>query len=325
MKIIIAPDKFKGSLTSLQVCECIRRGVLQNSINADVYIFPMADGGDGFGPVMKYYLHTETITCKTVDPLMRSISAAYEWDIKNKTAIIELASAGGLVLLKEGEQNPLHTSTYGTGLLIQHAIDKGANKIILGLGGSATNDAGIGILSALGFVFKDEQGRELKPAGENLQYIQTMNIPSLLPSIKFTIATDVTNVLLGKEGAALIYAPQKGADENTVSILDEGLQHFAATIQLQTGKDIASFRGSGAAGGVAAGLSAFFDTEIISGASLITSISKIEDVLFDADIIITGEGKLDNQSSKGKVVHHIAAIGNSAKYSSSCFVWRGLH
>ncbi len=282
---------------------------MQSNKNADVLIFPMADGGDGFAAVMKYYLQTETITCKTFDPLMRSISAAYEWDAKSKTAIIELASASGLVLLKGGEQNPLYTSTYGTGLLMQHAIDKGAQKIILGLGGSATNDAGIGILSALGFVFKDKQGIELKPAGENLRHVQTIDIPSLLHSIDFTIATDVTNILFGKEGASFIYAPQKGADENTVAILDKGLQHFAATIQSQTGKDIASFEGSGAAGGVAAGLSAFFNTEIISGASLITSVSKIEAVLFDADIIITGEGKLDDQSSRGKVIHQIATIG----------------
>ena len=141
---------------------------MQTNKNAEVHLFPIADGGDGFAAVMKYYLQTQTVHCKTVDPLMRDISAAYEWDDENKTAIIELASASGLTLLKEDERNPLKTSAYGTGLLIKHAVDKGAQKIMLGIGGSATNDAGIGILAALGFIFKDEHDEILNPVGENL-------------------------------------------------------------------------------------------------------------------------------------------------------------
>lgn len=293
MKIIVAPDKFKGSLTSMQACECIRDGILQAIRNADVHLFPMADGGDGFAAVMKHYLQTKSIECQTVDPLNRRITASYEWDEANKTAVIELASASGLVLLKEDERNPLQTSAYGTGLLIQHAIDNGAKKIILGIGGSATNDAGIGILTALGFIFKDGNDKVVTPAGKNLSLIRSVTLPSSLPFIEFAIACDVTNVLFGKEGAAFVYAPQKGADENAVKILDEGLKHFATLINLQTGKDIAGFAGAGAAGGVAAGLSAYFPVQIISGAKLVIGLSGIEKHIKDAGIIIAGEGKLD--------------------------------
>ena len=311
MKIIVAPDKFKGSLTSMQACECIKDGILQTNKNAEVHLFPMADGGDGFAAVMKYYLQTQTVHCKTVDPLMRDISAAYEWDDENKTAIIELASASGLTLLKEDERNPLKTSAYGTGLLIKHAVDKGAQKIMLGIGGSAANDAGIGILAALGFIFKDEHDEILNPVGENLLHIKNIIPPAVRPSVEFIIACDVTNILFGKEGAAFMYAAQKGADENAISLLDKGSKHFAAIIKYKTGKDIANFSGSGAAGGVAAGLAAYFNLQIVSGAKLIVEISGIQKQLTDAAIIITGEGRLDNQSSKGKVIHQIASMGKA--------------
>ncbi len=313
MKIIVAPDKFKGSLTSLQACENIKAGILQSNNNAEVTIFPMADGGDGFAAVLKYYLQTQTVQCKTVDPLMKEITATYEWDAANKAAIIELASASGLMLLKEKERNPLKTSTYGTGLLIQHAIDNGAQKIILGLGGSATNDAGIGILSALGFVFANKAEDIVNPTGENLQHIEKIISPSFIPAVEFIIAADVNNVLFGKQGAAFVYATQKGAVDNAVKILDDGLRHFASIIKTQTKKDKASFPGAGAAGGVAFGLSAFFKTEIISGAKYITLVSNIEAYLTGAGMIITGEGKLDNQSSKGKVVHQVAFLAKKNK------------
>ena len=308
IKVIIAPDKFKGSLTSMQACECIRSGVLQANKNAAIKIFPMADGGDGFATAIKYYWQTATVHCKAVNPLMKAIDASYEWDETNKTAIIELASASGLMLLKEDEQNPLHTSTYGTGLLIQHAIEIGACKIIVGLGGSATNDAGIGILSALGFGFKNKQGNILPPVGASLSSVNSIEPPPLLPSVEFVVACDVANTLFGRQGAAYIYAPQKGADGNAVKILDKGLRHFAYIIQLQTGKDIASFSGSGAAGGTAAGLAAFFKTQIVSGAKFIIDISKIEEQIEGAGIVITGEGKLDSQSLQGKAVYEIAML-----------------
>ncbi len=310
MKIIIATDKFKGSQTSMEAGESIRSGLAQSEPNAAIEIFPMADGGDGFGKVMKYYLVTQTVHCQTVDPLLREITASWEWDAENKTAVIELASAAGLELLKADERNPLHTSTFGAGLLIQDALKKGAEKIILGLGGSATNDAGMGILAAMDFIFKDERGNVLLPIGKSLHQIKTIEIPSRLRSVQFTVACDVTNILYGLEGAAFVYAPQKGADENEVKILDKGLRNIAALILSQTRKDISAFPGSGAAGGVAAGLAAFFDIKVISGASIVMHASQMDKHLQDTAIIITGEGRLDHQSANGKVVQQVAALGN---------------
>lgn len=309
MRIIVAPDKFKGSLTSLQAGEHIRMGLLQANPDAVIEVFPMADGGDGFASVMKYYLHTETIPCIAVDPLMREINTSYEWDAAGKTAVIELAAAAGLVLLKAHEQNPLHTSTYGTGLMIKHALDKGAEKILLGVGGSATNDAGMGLLAALGFIFKDGNNEILQPTGECLSRIQTVETPLYISPAAFTIACDVDNVMFGREGAAVVYAPQKGADKKAVEILDKGLQHFAAEILGQTGKDIASFPGSGAAGAVAAGLAAFFNVELQSGVAVVIKQSQLEKRLPGTDMIITGEGRLDQQSVRGKVVAGMAAAG----------------
>ncbi|MBL0357065.1 MAG: glycerate kinase [Chitinophagaceae bacterium] len=310
MKIIAAPDKFKGSLTSLQACNAINAGILQVHKNAAIHLFPMADGGDGFAAVLKHYLHTETIGCKTVDPLQRELDTSYEWDAIHKTAIIELALASGLMLLKGAERNPLKTSTYGTGLLIKAAIENGAAKIILGLGGSATNDAGMGILAALGFRFIDESDETLFPSGENLQRVKNIIPPSVKPSVQFIIACDVQNVLYGEAGAAVVYAPQKGADESAVKLLDEGAANFAGIVQSLTRKDIAGFAGSGAAGGVAAGLSAYFNTEIMSGAAMISTIAGIEKQLVTADLIITGEGKMDGQTNEGKVVDYIASLGS---------------
>ena len=197
MKIIVAPDKFKGSLTSFEACRSISRGIKKTNNKIVVSEFPMADGGDGFSSVLNHYLKTDTINCHSVDPLGRKISASYQWNEMEKTAVIELAVASGLVLLEEKERNPMYTSSLGTGLLIKHAIDKGAKKIVLGLGGSATNDGGTGILSALGFQFADEKGDYLQASGENLLRIKKIIPPSFVPTVKFEIACDVQNVLFG--------------------------------------------------------------------------------------------------------------------------------
>lgn len=310
MKILVAADKFKGSLSSEIACSSIAAGILQVDASAEVMQFPMADGGDGFATVFQYYLNTQTVTCKIVDPLMRPMDATYQWDKENKTAIIEVASASGLLLLSEQERNPLKTSTYGTGLLIKHAIDKGAEKILLGLGGSSTNEAGTGILAALGFSFIDKAGNVLTPIGKNLQFIDAVISPAIMPGINFEIACDVQNVLFGENGAAFIYAAQKGATLKDIIVLDKGLQRFSSVIKLQTGKDIADFKGAGAAGGVAAGLMAYFDVKVTSGAQLVIEKSSIIEQLKDCDLIITGEGKLDNQSLYGKVVGVVASLAN---------------
>ena len=313
MKIIVAPDKFKGSLSSLQACQSIAAGIVQFDKEATVLQYPMADGGDGFAAVLQRYLHTQSIECDAVDPMMRLIKTTYQWDAKSKLAIIELAAASGLQHVKGNEKNPLLTSTFGTGLQIKDAIEKGAVTIMLGLGGSATNDAGIGILAALGFEFLDKAGHKLSPVGESLSLIQKIEVPDRLPIIHFTIAADVQNILFGKSGAAMVYAAQKGADESTLKLLDKGLQHFAKIVQRYTGKEVAFIAGTGAAGGVAAGLMAYFDVELIKGSTLVMEASIMEQQVNNADLIITGEGKLDNQSSYGKVVSEVANLGKLYK------------
>ena len=308
MKIIVAPDKFKGSLSSFEACNSIAAGIRLSCPDCTVESFPMADGGDGFAVVMKHYLQTETVYCSAVDPLGRTIPARYEWRAADKTAIIELAVASGLVLLSPSERNPLKTSTYGTGLLIKDALQKGATKIILGLGGSATNDAGAGILTALGFTLKDAGGVILEGRGEDLMLVHTIVPPPVLPAIDFHIACDVDNPLYGPQGAAFIYAPQKGASRQQVEQLDKGLRHFAHIVEAQTGRQTAAIPGAGAAGGIAVALIAYFNATLAAGTGMVIEASGIKNSLPGAGLIITGEGKIDAQTKAGKLPAHIAEL-----------------
>jgi glycerate kinase len=309
MKIVVAPDKFKGSLTSMEVCIAIRDGIQEFDKNIEVEIYPMSDGGDGFAEILKFYRRTISQSLPSVDSLGREISSTYEWHEVEQIAIIELASCSGLAMLNKNERNPLRTSTYGTGLQIKNAIEKGAKKIMLGLGGSATNDAGIGILYALGFRFLDSTNKELKACGENLLYINKIISPSSLPPVLFEIACDVTNPLYGPMGAAFIFAPQKGADPKQVELLDKGLRNFANLIQQHTGKDVSNIPGSGAAGGIAAGLMVYFEVKLVGGTQVVIQASNIEDTLYNTNFIITGEGKIDKQTFYGKTITAIVNMG----------------
>jgi glycerate 2-kinase len=308
MKVIVAPDKFKGSITSVEVCNAIKAGIHNYNADIDVQIFPMADGGDGFAAVMKYYLQTDTIPCNTVDPLHRAMVASYEWQPNTQTAIIEMAAASGMVLLQAAERNPMHTSTLGTGLLIKHAIANGAKHIILGLGGSATNDVGMGILTALGFTFKDLFGNVLQPTGSSLQLVHSIEVPTHKPDVIFEIACDVNNTLYGPNGAAYVYAAQKGATEHDMVMLDNGLQHMTNIIKQTTGIDVSTMEGGGAAGGIAAGLMPFFNTQLKTGMAFMLQASQVNNALPTADILITGEGKMDAQTLQGKVVQALTQL-----------------
>lgn len=310
MNIVVAVDKFKGSLTCFEACTVIKSAIAETKLKYNVTLFPMADGGDGFSKVLKYYLKTQTIRINTLDPLYRKIKGYYEWDKENKTAIIELAVASGIVLLKKNELDPLATSSFGTGLLIQHAINKGAKKLILGLGGSATNDGGMGIACALGFKFEDANGLFLKPCGASLVKIKKIHKPKQLNHIAIVIACDVDNPLFGKNGAAYVYAPQKGADSNQVLQLDQGLRNLAQVIYQETGKKIAHIPGVGAAGGVAALLNSYFKVTMVKGIDLLIKHSKISKTLKRSDLLITGEGKIDQQSLSGKVVGSLVDLAN---------------
>lgn len=310
MKIILAPDKFKGSLSSFEVCNCIREGIHQVDDTVEVIALPMADGGDGFASVMQNYLQTTTINCGVEDPLGRPIQASFQWNKSNNTAIIEAAIASGLVLLKKNEYNILQASTRGTGLLIKQAIQLGAQKIILGIGGTATNDAGTGILSALDFHLLNNLKQQLEGNGGNLRNIMYILPPAPMPQVKFEVATDVQNVLYGPEGASFMYARQKGANEETIQLLDEGLKHIANIFKQTTGKDISNIAGAGAAGGIVAGLAAYFPTVIRKGIDIVMDASKFKEILRGADLVITGEGKIDEQTKQGKVVAGIAATAS---------------
>ena len=311
-QVFVAADKFKGSLNTFQTCQHIVNGIKLADPGAEVLQFPVADGGDGFQQVMQYYLHTQTIFCDTCDPLHRPIRGSYEIDKKNKTAIIEVAVASGLILLEQKERNPMITSTLGTGVLIKDAIDKGCTRIILGLGGSATNDAGMGILQALGFIFLGADGSKINACGKNLAMIRDIQLPETFHEVRFVIASDVQHVLHGRMGAAFVFASQKGATEKMIRHLDAGLVHFSNIIREHTGKNIEETPGTGAAGGIAAGLMAFFPVEIQSGFEIVANAGGMRLLMQTADLVITGEGRMDEQTLSGKVIAGVLAYAQQS-------------
>ncbi|WP_053404894.1 glycerate kinase [Persicobacter sp. CCB-QB2] len=302
MKILIAPDAFKGSLSAPEVVQIIQDALADFSNRIQSFAFPLADGGEGFVDCLKKD-SSRIMDVKTSDPLGRPISAQYI--LNEDTAIIEMASASGLPLLREEEFNPCLSSTYGTGVMIRQAIAKGIRKFIIGIGGSATNDAGTGLLQALGFEFFDVQGNILGTGGQILSRIHCVSEQNLLPELKnchFQIACDVQNPFIGPEGAAFIYAPQKGANAQMVEQLDQGLRNFAHVIARHNGKEIQKIAGAGAGGGISGGLWALLNGKLKSGFDIICEAKNIDQLLPKVDLILTGEGKLDRQSLEGKVL-----------------------
>ncbi len=313
MKIIIAPDKFKGSLTGIEFCNAVEEGLRKVMPTCEIVKLPLADGGDGTIDILNYHLHGERIEVEVNDPLFRRIDASYLYLESKRTAFIEMAEASGMKLLKPEEQNCFETTTFGTGEIIADAIQKGAKTIILGIGGSATNDCAIGMAAALGYKFLDNNGLEVIPVGKNLSKIKTIDntgISKILKDIKFKVACDVTNPLFGPNGAAFIYGPQKGASPNEVNILDKGLEHITHLIFNQFNIEIQNIKGAGAAGGMGAGTIAFLNAELLSGIDLVKDLIDFDKKIIDADWIITGEGKLDAQTFSGKT---ILGVLNSAK------------
>lgn len=310
MKVLIAIDSFKGSLNSIELSTEIEKGIQKVFPDAEILKIPIADGGEG---TIDSLINENNGTIRYVevnDPLMRKITAKYGV-MNNGTAIIELAQASGLTLLTEGERNPLKTTTFGTGEIIKDAILKGYRKFILGIGGSATNDGGIGILKALGYRFFDSSENELSGTGESLSKIMRIDSSNVLKELKdceFLIACDVTNTLYGSNGATRVFAKQKGASEEMIETLDMGLKHFSDILEKEFKKNISQIKGSGAAGGVGGGLMAFFNAKILQGIDIILHQLNLEKILKDVDFVITGEGKLDNQSVMGKTPIGIAKI-----------------
>ncbi len=307
-KILLAPDKFRGSLTAKQVCEAMTAGIKMFDENIEVIALPMADGGEGTLPILLDYAKGSLKYLSVKNPLGELMDAHFGISIDGKTAFIETATASGLFLLKKSDRNPLITSTFGTGELIKAALDAGVEKIILGLGGSATNDAGTGMAAALGYVFMDEMGNILEPSGENLSaiaFIDDSNIHPRIKKVSFEIACDVQNPLFGKNGAAHVYAPQKGANPDEVVILDNGLKHFAEVIKRQFKKDYALISGAGAAGGLGFGTMVFLNGVLKEGVKLVMEQTNFDSHLEGIDLIITGEGKFDIQTLAGKLIKGI--------------------
>ncbi len=311
MTILIAPDKFKESLDSFMLCKAIKDGIMQVDNSINVISFPMADGGDGFSKVMAHYLETKQIYCNTVDPLGRPLKSSYEWSEKFKIAIIDLASTSGLAILDEKERNPEFTSTYGTGLVIKEAINYGAKKIILGLGGSATNDAGIGILAALGFQFLDKNKKNLKPCGNSLIDIKFIIKPKNEIQTKFIVACDVNNPLIGPNGASKVYAKQKGATNLQIDLLEAGMFNFSKLISNEIKIDFNKEEKMGAAGGTTAGLMLLKNIRLDSGVNIIFEFNDFKKKLLEADYVFTGEGNFDEQTLNGKVIYHISKISKA--------------
>ena len=311
MKIVIAPNAFKGSLSSTKVANSIEQGIKKVLNNVEIEKIPLADGGDGTLEVLLRSKGGKIYKKRVKGPLWDEIDAEYGI-LEDGTAVIEMAKASGLALLSEEERNPLYTTTYGTGELILDALDKGAKRIIVGVGGSATCDGGIGSLAALGSKFLDANGREVKPVGENLKLIRNVQLDKKLEKINTIVACDVLNPLLGEHGAARVYAPQKGATERDVKVLEEGLEHFSSLTP--KGLRIRSTPMTGAAGGLSFGL-ALIGAKLRLGADLIMEMVDFNQRAMHTDIIITGEGKMDEATAYGKVSYAVMQFGKKNNVS----------
>lgn len=322
MKILIAPDSFKGSLGALEAAQAIARGLRSASDDIVAHCIPMADGGEGTLEALLGGGYTR-VTAPTQDALGRGMLGHYGLDRLGRRVVVELAVASGLPQLLPQERQPLRAGTYGTGLLLQHALEQlgaGPKEVLLCLGGSATTEAGTGILHALGWGFLDAEGRALAAGGAALAGLAQIVAPSnpLLAGLRLAIACDVTNPLTGAYGAAAVYGPQKGASPAQVALLDAALEHFAAVTQRCGGADVRQVAGSGAAGGTAGGLLALLplvgvEGTLQSGAALVAWASGLEAALERPwSLVITGEGSLDAQTSRGKVVAQVAALAQAA-------------
>lgn len=310
MKFVVAPDKYKGSLSGIAFCNAVESGIKKVFPNATILKKPLADGGDGTIDVIKNYLNAEEEEVLVKDPLFNLIKAKYLFSEQKKTAFIEMSEASGYRLLTNNELNCRLTTSLGTGELIADALDKGAEQIILGIGGSATNDGGMGIAVALGYEFLDENDSILIPIGENLIKVKTVSkakADKRLEKVQLKVACDVNNPFYGPKGAAYIYAPQKGASEEDVAFLDKGLKHFAKVLSDEFGVDVQQIPGSGAAGGAGGGSIVFLNATLNSGIELVKEIADFNSAIEEANWIITGEGKLDSQTFSGKTIYGVVA------------------
>lgn len=307
-KFILIPDSFKGTLSSIEVCNIIEPIIQGKYLDADIIKIPVADGGEGSVDAFIQAVGGEKKIVEVCGPYFEKRPAFYGL-INNRTcAVIEMAAAAGLPLV-QGRENPALTTTYGVGELIRHAIDDGVQKIIIGLGGSCTNDGGVGCAAALGITFYNQQGQAFIPTGGTLSQIATIDTSNRYPrlgNVEIITMCDIDNPLFGPDGAAYVFSPQKGANPNMVEHLDQNLQHLARVVEKNIGVTEWNFIGAGAAGGMGYGMRVFLDSKIQMGIDVILDLTNFESIIQGTDYIITGEGKLDSQSLRGKVVIGVA-------------------
>ena len=325
MKFVLAPDSFKESMTAKEAAEAMERGIKKAIPDAECIKVPMADGGEGTVQSLVDATDGEIIEVEVTGPDCNKVKAVYGILGDGKTAVIEMASASGIHLVKKEKRNPLYTTTYGTGELIKSALNKGVTNILIGIGGSATNDGGSGMLEALGAKFYDKYGDELAFGGgalEKLEKIDLSNFDERLKDVNIEVACDVNNPLTGENGASYIFGPQKGATEEMVKHLDNSLKNYAKVIREQLGCDVENVPGAGAAGGLGAGLMAFLDADLRKGVELVIKYTKLEEKMQGADYVFTGEGSMDSQTVFGKTPFGVSTVAKKYNIPTIAFAGR---
>lgn len=324
MKFVLAPDSFKESMTSMEACEAMEKGIKKVLKDAECIKVPMADGGEGTLETLVYATKGKFIEIEVTNPVGKKIKSKYGILGDGETAVIEMAKASGLELINKEERNPYITTSYGTGELIKDAVSKGIKNILIGIGGSATNDCGAGMLQALGVKLLDKDNNDI-PFGalglRKVEYIESEIIEKLFKGIKIEVACDVKNPLVGENGASYIFAPQKGATPEMVKVLDDNLKLFASKINEYLGIDISNIPGSGAAGGIGGALLAFLKADLKSGIDLVMKYTDLEEKIKDSNYVFTGEGAMDGQTIFGKTPVGVARLGK--KYSIPVLAFAG--
>lgn len=322
--IVLAPDSFKESMTAKEVCEAMERGIRKANSQIRCIHVPMADGGEGTMQSLVDATGGRVYSKEVVGPLGNNVVAEYGILGNGEIGVIEMASASGIHLVDSEKRNPLITTTFGTGQLIKACLDKRVKKLLIGIGGSATNDGGAGFIQALGGRLLDENGDDLSYGGGALAKLHTIDLSNLDERLKYVsveVACDVNNPLCGKEGASYVFGPQKGATREMIEILDQNLSHYAEVIKEQLGKDVISKAGAGAAGGLGAGLMAFLDVKLKSGIEMVIEYADLEEKVRDADMVWTGEGSIDFQTQYGKTPLGVAMIAK--KYNKPVIALAG--
>ena len=324
MKVVVAIDSFKGSLSSAEAGNAVKAGVLSAIPDARVIVKPLADGGEGTTDALIEGLGGTRIDLEVTGPMGTPVSAYYGYIPDQKTAVIEMASAAGITLVPDTEKNPLAATTYGVGEMILDAIRRGCRKFIIGIGGSATNDGGLGMLKALGFSFLDENGNDVGEGAQALSKIETISAEGadpLLADCQFQMACDVTNPLCGPNGATYIYGPQKGVTKDLLLPIDQGMAHYAKITEQATGTRYLEAPGAGAAGGLGFAFLRYLKAALVPGIDLILNAIRLEEELSDADVVVTGEGRLDHQTAMGKAPVGVARLAK--KYHATVLAFAG--